>query len=435
MPQTQDALLLREAVTAAKVGNKAAARQLLRQASVHNPNNELVWLWRASLSESPKEAIFYLGEVLRINPQNQKAVAWLEKCKGVTGAAAQAPEGPRPVGQNLSQPPAPGANHGAGAPPAATHQAVHAAGTFAAAQTHTQGVLKTAESVGTTTVRPTETAPIGSMATGRAVDPTVMPKPADAATRPRPTVIPFAPASKGSPALALEPEPQSRWRCPFCQAPSESALRRCPNCRAVTVLEDLKEIEKNEGVQEKLVRDSLARYEATPADKRSFEQNVSLALGHLNLREATAALPHLKAASAQKRNDWALNGVLDQIQWRKVILVVDDSLTIRKALSSILEKNDYRVVTAEDGSHALAKLNEAVPDLVLLDVTMPWMDGYEVCKAIKQKALTRKVPVIMLSGKDGLFDKVRGKLAGCNDYVTKPFDPDALLKTIKKYLS
>ncbi|MBS1830070.1 MAG: response regulator [Acidobacteria bacterium] len=128
-------------------------------------------------------------------------------------------------------------------------------------------------------------------------------------------------------------------------------------------------------------------------------------------------------------------GVLDQIQWRKVILVVDDSLTIRKALSSILEKNDYRVVTAEDGSHALKKLNEAVPDLVLLDITMPWMDGYEVCRNIKQKALTRKVPVVMLSGKDGLFDKVRGKLAGCNDYVTKPFDPENLLKTLKKYLS
>lgn len=431
MPQTQDALLLREAVTAAKVGNKAAARQLLRQASVHNPNNELVWLWRASLSESPKEAIFYLGEVLRINPQNQKAAAWLEKCKGVTGAAAQAPEGPKPVGQNLSQPPAPGANHTTGAP---ARQSVPA-GAFEAGQAHTHGVLKTAESVGTTTIRPAEQAPAGSMASARAADPVVIPKPAEAATRPRPSVIPFAPASKGSPALALDPEPQPRWRCPFCQASSESALRRCPNCRAVTVLEDLKEIEKNEGVQEKLVRDSLARYEATPADKRSFEQNVSLALGHLNLREATAALPHLKAASAQKRNDWALNGVLDQIQWRKVILVVDDSLTIRKALSSILEKNDYRVVTAEDGSHALAKLNEAVPDLVLLDITMPWMDGYEVCKAIKQRALTRKVPVIMLSGKDGLFDKVRGRLAGCNDYVTKPFDPDALLKTIKKYLS
>jgi twitching motility two-component system response regulator PilG len=411
MPQTQDALLLREAVTAAKVGNKAAARQLLRQASVHNPNNELVWLWRASLSESPKEATFYLGEVLRINPQNQKASAWLEKCKGVTAATVTTP-GAMPVSAaSQTSDPAPR--------PQAT----------------TQSILRATESVGTTTVRPVEPAPQPSMTARSEPGPARMdPRPAE---RSRPTVIPFTPpVLKTSAAPALQPQVQPhKWRCPFCSYGAEHPVRRCPSCRAVTVLEDLKEIEKNDGVMEKVVRDSLSRYESTPTDQRSFEQNLNLALGHLNLREATAALPYLKAASGQKRNDWALMGVLDQIQWRKVILVVDDSLTIRKALSSILEKNDFRVVTAEDGSHALAKLNEAVPDLVLLDITMPWMDGYEVCKAIKAKALTRKVPVIMLSGKDGLFDKVRGKLAGCNDYVTKPFDPDGLLKTIKKYLS
>lgn len=421
MAQTQDALLLREAVTAAKVGNKPAARQLLRQASVHNPNNELVWLWRASLSESPKEAIFYLGEVLRINPQNQKASAWLEKCKGTNGTApAGAPEGPKPVGQNVSQPPEPGT------PPSNA----------------TPSIVRVAESVGTSSIQPTTEA-VPAMAATRTVEPITsrgeaVPKPADIANRARPTVVPFTGmASRTSPVLAPQPQSQSqtKWKCPFCTHGADIMMRRCPSCRAITVLEDLKEIEKNEGVQEKLVRDALARYDATPADKRNYEQNMYLALGHLNLREATSALTHLKAASGQKRNDWGLMGVLDQIQWRKVILVVDDSLTIRKALSSILEKNDYRVVTAEDGSHALAKLNEAVPDLVLLDITMPWMDGYEVCKNIKGKALTKKVPVIMLSGKDGIFDKVRGKLAGCNDYVTKPFDPDALLKTIKKYVS
>jgi twitching motility two-component system response regulator PilG len=411
MPQTQDALLLREAVTAAKVGNKAAARQLLRQASVHNPNNELVWLWRASLSESPKEATFYLGEVLRINPQNQKASAWLEKCKGVTAAS---PVTAKPMGA-MTPPPETVARPSAPA---------------------TQSILRATESVGTTTVRPAEPAPQPTMTARSESSPAARmdPRPAD---RARPTVIPFTPpVLKTSTAPALQPQVQHhKWRCPFCAFGAEHQARKCPNCRAITVLEDLKEIEKNDGVLEKSVRDSLARYESTPADQRTFDQNLNLALGHLNLREATAALPYLKAASGQKRSDWALMGVLDQLQWRKVILVVDDSLTIRKALSSILEKNDYRVVTAEDGSHALAKLNEAVPDLVLLDITMPWMDGYEVCKAIKAKALTRKVPVIMLSGKDGLFDRVRGKLAGCNDYVTKPFDPDALLKTIKKYVS
>jgi twitching motility two-component system response regulator PilG len=201
------------------------------------------------------------------------------------------------------------------------------------------------------------------------------------------------------------------------------------------VLEDLKEVEKNEGAVERMLRDAIARLEQVKPDQRKFEHHLNLALAHLNLREATQAIPHLKAACALQRNNWNLLGILDQIQWRKVVLVVDDSLTVRKALSSILEKNQYRVVLAEDGSHALNRLNEAVPDLVLLDITMPFMDGYQVCKVIKDKAVTKKVPVVMLSGKDGLFDKVRGKLAGANDYVTKPFDPDNLLKVLKKYLT
>jgi twitching motility two-component system response regulator PilG len=420
MAQTQDAILLREAVTAAKAGNKVQARQLLRQASVHNSNNELVWLWRASLSESPKEAIFYLGEVLRINPANQKATAWLNKCRGASGS-----EGVETV--PAAEPVAPTQTVTAVPPPGVVSPV---------STTATSSLLRAAEGVGTTTVRPEAAQPTNGHSYTRAAEPMVpAAKPNETAVRPRPTVIPFSPASKGATAPALQPQVTHRWRCPFCSHGADSVMRRCPNCRAVAVLEDLKEIEKNEGIQDKLVREGLGRLEVIPAEKRTFEQNAMLALGHLNLREATAALPYLKAASQLKRNDWALMGILDQIQWRKVILVVDDSLTIRKALSSILEKNDYRVVTAEDGNHALKQLNEAVPDLVLLDITMPWMDGYEVCKHIKSKALTRKVPVIMLSGKDGLFDKVRGKLAGCNDYVTKPFDPDSLLKTIKRYLS
>ncbi|MBL8226844.1 MAG: response regulator [Bryobacterales bacterium] len=478
MAQTQDALLLREAVTAAKVGNKAAARQLLRQASVHNPNNELVWLWRASLSESPKEAIFYLGEVLRINPQNQKATAWLEKCKGQSPSTAP-PDGPKPVGQNLSQPPEPAPTSAAplaSTPPSypavsnpspipmpaatpAAQPSIAAHTTYAtSAQPKPQAVAQAAQPMaqqaaiggqGTASIQTlaknvqanahtaVETVTAGAsvrVAESRLADTTAGKL---LENRPKPTVIPFV-ATKSSPAPALKapatPDPAHKWRCPFCSHGNSTPQKRCPTCHAITILEDLKELEKNEGVQEKFVRDALARYEATPAEKRSFEQNTALALGHLNLREATRAIPYLKAATAQRKNEWAMLGVLDQLQWRKVILVVDDSLTIRKALSSILEKNDYRVLTAEDGSHALEQLNETVPDLVLLDITMPWMDGYQVCKHIKEKALTRKVPVVMLSGKDGLFDKVRGKLAGCNDYVTKPFDPDGLLKTIKKYL-
>jgi twitching motility two-component system response regulator PilG len=272
-------------------------------------------------------------------------------------------------------------------------------------------------------------APNVAFATPRSPEPA---RPPDAMKN-RPPVVPFTRTSS-APAIAISAQPSARWRCPFCQHAADTPARKCPSCRAVTVLEDLKEVERNEGVVERLVRDALTKLQRLPADKREFDNHLHLALAHLNLREASAAIPHLKAAVSAKRNDWTLMGILDQIQWRKVVMVVDDSLTVRKALSSTLEKNDYRVELAEDGSQALSRLNDTIPDLVLLDITMPGMDGYQVCRTIKEKALTRKVPVIMLSGKDGLFDKVRGKLAGANDYITKPFQTDHLLKTLKKYL-
>jgi CheY-like chemotaxis protein len=466
MAQNQDALLLRDAVAAAKQGNKSAARQMLRQASVHNPNNELVWLWRASLSESPKEAVFYLGEVLRINPNNQKAAAWLEKCKPQpthkpTGAPASPAPSERPAPAQSTHtatsfsapvpPPSPSPTQGLQALAKGAELSnrpaipMPAAGTArpepAPAATPTPAISRLAEAISSPAAprhgEPIITPPPAMSKTTTEHRPAEThinaPRPGEAAKF-RPTVIPFATRSSPAPAISV-PQAASKWKCPFCSHPSEDPIRKCPTCRAVTVLEDLKEVEKNEGVVERLVREAIARLERTPADKRDFSQHAQLALAHLNLREATSAIPHLKSACAARRNDWTLVGILDQIQWRKVVLVVDDSLTVRKALASTLEKNEYRVVLAEDGSHALARLNEAVPDLVLLDITMPWMDGYQVCKTIKEKALTRKVPVIMLSGKDGLFDKVRGRLAGANDYLTKPFQTENLLKTIKKYLS
>jgi twitching motility two-component system response regulator PilG len=92
------------------------------------------------------------------------------------------------------------------------------------------------------------------------------------------------------------------------------------------------------------------------------------------------------------------------------------------------------VITAVDGMDALAKINEVVPDLVLLDITMPRLDGYQVCKLIRNNEATKDVPVVMISGKDGFFDKVRGRMAGTNGYITKPFGPDTLMKTIELYL-
>jgi twitching motility two-component system response regulator PilG len=119
---------------------------------------------------------------------------------------------------------------------------------------------------------------------------------------------------------------------------------------------------------------------------------------------------------------------------RGTILAVDDSPTIRKLVSMTMEGQGYRVVVASDGIEALAILKDEHPDLILCDVAMPKLDGYQLCKIIKNSKDTKHIPVVMLSGKDGLFDKVRGKMAGCANYITKPFEPDLLMSEVRKYV-
>ncbi len=117
------------------------------------------------------------------------------------------------------------------------------------------------------------------------------------------------------------------------------------------------------------------------------------------------------------------------------VLVVDDSPTVRKLVSMTLEKNGYTVAAAADGVVALKSIAELKPQLILLDITMPRLGGYQLCKLIKKHESTKHIPVIMLSGKDGMFDKVRGKFVGCDDYITKPFDPDLLIEKVSAQLT
>jgi twitching motility two-component system response regulator PilG len=116
------------------------------------------------------------------------------------------------------------------------------------------------------------------------------------------------------------------------------------------------------------------------------------------------------------------------------VLVVDDSPTVRKLVSMTLRSEGYEMQTAEDGIEAMKVLVESTPDLILLDINMPRMDGYKLCKLIKGHPDTSSIPVVMLSGKDGMFDKLRGKLVGCNDYISKPFETADLLKSVAQHI-
>ena len=115
------------------------------------------------------------------------------------------------------------------------------------------------------------------------------------------------------------------------------------------------------------------------------------------------------------------------------VLVIDDSNTIRRSAEIFLKQGGYHVLLAEDGFDALSKVNDHAPDLIFCDILMPRLDGYQTCAIIKRNARFAAVPVIMLSSKDGLFDKARGRMVGSQDYLTKPFTKDQLLQAVERH--
>ena len=118
---------------------------------------------------------------------------------------------------------------------------------------------------------------------------------------------------------------------------------------------------------------------------------------------------------------------------KPLVLAVDDSPTIRKLVSMTLSRAGFEVVAAADGVEALTMLADRAPSIILSDINMPRLDGYKLCKFVKRNQGTKHIPVILLSGKDGVFDKMRGKMSGCDGYITKPFESNDLLEKVKSF--
>lgn len=240
--------------------------------------------------------------------------------------------------------------------------------------------------------------------------------------------------------------------CPFCSASNEPQAFVCQSCMAMLTLSDLEMLLANQHADKVMVREAVEEMERQRST-RDFNENelTILGIGHLNLRNFQFGYDCLALASQLNPNNVVLNGQvhallirLDEIKQHeeahtamvkgRAILVVDDSPTVRKLIAGKLEKSGHEVFCAEDGVAAMSQLETVVPDLVLLDITMPRMDGYEVCKRIRSNDKTKDVPVVMISGKDGFFDKVRGRMAGTSGYITKPFGPETLMKAVETYL-
>ena len=119
----------------------------------------------------------------------------------------------------------------------------------------------------------------------------------------------------------------------------------------------------------------------------------------------------------------------------KKILIVDDSPTERLALTELLHKHGYQVFTSESGDEGVAKAKELMPDLILMDITMPDINGYKLCSLFRNSEALATTPIIMVTGNKGLVDRVRANMVGATDYLTKPFTQPELLEMVEKYLT
>ena len=129
--------------------------------------------------------------------------------------------------------------------------------------------------------------------------------------------------------------------------------------------------------------------------------------------------------------DDSRTGSLDGLR----VMVIDDSKTIRRTAETLLKREGADVVTATDGFEALAKIADHKPQIIFVDIMMPRLDGYQTCALIKKSGKHRTIPVIMLSSKDSLFDRARGRMVGSDEYITKPFTKESLLRTVESHLA
>jgi len=240
--------------------------------------------------------------------------------------------------------------------------------------------------------------------------------------------------------------------CPFCTGENESNAFVCQTCRTVLSLSNLEMLLANMEADGKILCQAVERMEAEKSERDFEAQELkNLAIGHINLKHLRQGIMLLQAALRINPNDVMLGSQINSLKIRfaeiqqqesvhssmtrgRTIMVVDDSATVRKLISNKLEKSGHEVLCAVDGIEALEKIKGVVPDLILLDINMPRMDGYQVCKLIRTNVETKDVPIVMISGNDGFFDKVRGRMSGTTGYITKPFGPETLMKIVESYI-
>ena len=251
-------------------------------------------------------------------------------------------------------------------------------------------------------------------------------------------------------------------KCFFCWAPINKDTVSCPSCGGHLVFSK-ESLSKAGQADTSVLHSAKERYERVlKRSPRNLAAIYCLGLIHMNQLNFKEALAYLDKAAkrAPERAAFAnqLQLVLDHLAQqsikeqdipgtnseepasinrsfdKKLILVVEDSSTTRKVVSITLSRQGFRVAEAEDGLEALSKISEERPDLVMLDVILPKMDGYKILSILKSNKEFKDIPVIMLTSKDGFINKMKGKMGGASAYLTKPFNPEHMIEEIRKYI-
>ena len=255
-------------------------------------------------------------------------------------------------------------------------------------------------------------------------------------------------------------------RCPFCWFILEPGTFLCIKCSSYLVINN-QFLLSTPAANQHILSKAIDRYMNVIHREKNAKAYYYLGMAYLNSENWEQALTHLdkavkldpmrqffskqlqtllnhmastKAITGQnyfpqeKAADDAAATAQSLIK-RNKILVIEDSSTTRKVIAITLSQSGYEIIEATDGLEALSKLNETRPDLILLDIILPKMDGYKILSIIKENPEFKQIPVIMLTSKDGIINKVKGKVAGSTAYLTKPFDPTQLVATIEKHLN
>ncbi|MFI5178745.1 MAG: response regulator [Vicinamibacterales bacterium] len=400
--------------------DRAAARTLFHEAAALDPSDLRVWHALAKLADTPADALTSVRELVRLAPDHASGRVFLKKALAADARALEAAGQSEEACSRWRE--------------AVALDARDLDAWLALAQTTTdddeaQRALEAAFEINPMDERVSSA--LGSLRDAP-LDPAMFEPPADAFARLQPSDDVFARVGQTAPdpfaQFDLSSDPFEQFAPAPKAAPASPAPAPVVQAQAPVA-----------SVQPAHAPVEMATPAPSPAPRPTPEAPVLISdttpdvallltpdvIGDPTPDAAPMPTPAAIAVAADSNGNGNGNG-----NGRRTVMVVDDSPTIRKILGLTLERAGYKVVAEPDGESAVERLAHVVPDVILLDIAMPKLDGYDVCKRIKKDPRTAHVPVVMLSGKDAFFDKVKGRMAGATEYLTKPFETPAVLSAV-----